>query len=235
MILPLQTEACEPVDLGVWKPLNDPCENWRAESVKAAEVANGEIEIAVKGTCREAAGGYVMRLDAAGQIKVSYDFESRVVENPRQWGMVFFAPNHFATLDWNRTAQWSFYPAGHIGRATGTATARVSMSRLAYANHKPDHAWALDATELGGNDFSGTKVAIREASLANRSNKLRVISDGHQSVRAFIDRDRAGLLVTGFHSGGGDGFFSVHFAAERKPLNPGTRLSDTIQLRLAGD
>jgi beta-galactosidase/beta-glucuronidase len=235
MILPLQNEACEPVDLGIWNPLNNVCENWKAESVEARESRDGAIEVAVKGSTKEADGGYVIHLDAAGGIKVSYDFSSNVRENPRQWGMVFFAPKIFGTLHWNRTAQWSFYPAGHIGRAVGTATAHIATGIQPYATHLPLKAWPLDATELGGNDFSSTKVAIHEASLTDRSNRLRVTSDGHQSIRAFLKDDRIGLLVAGFHSGGGDGFFSMHFAAERKPLNSGSKLSDTIQLRLADD
>jgi hypothetical protein len=235
MILPLQSEACEPVDLGLWKPLNNVCENWKAQSVEASECADGAVEVAVNGSCNEAAGGYVIRLDAAGGIKVRYDFSSGVEENPRQWGMVFFAPEPFQTLHWSRAAQWSCYPPGHIGRPAGTARARVASGGQPCAARKPAHAWPLDATVLGGNDFSGTKVAIREASLAGPSGRLRVISDGHQSVRAFMDGGRAGLLVAGFHSGGGDSFFEPHFAAERKPLHPGSRLSDTIQLRLAGD
>ncbi len=223
------------MDLGVWKPLNNVCENWKAQSVEAGECADGAVEVAVNGSCKEAAGGYVVRLDAAGGINVRYDFSSSVEDNPRQWGMVFFAPEQFQTLHWNRAAQWSCYPPGHIGRPDGTAGARIADGGQPYAARKPAHPWPLDATVLGGNDFSGTKVAIREASLAGPSSKLRVISDGHQSVRAFMDGGRVGLLVAGFHTGGGDIFFDTHFAAERKPLHPGDRLSDTIQLRLAAD
>jgi hypothetical protein len=63
-----------------------------------------------------------------------------------------------------------------------------------------------------------------------------VLSDGHQSIRAFLQAgDQTGLLVTGFHSGGGEGFFDTHFAAERRPLKPGAKLSDTIQLRLTSE
>jgi hypothetical protein len=117
----------------------------------------------------------------------------------------------------------------------GTATARLATGHQPYAVHHPDHVWSLDATELGGNDFSSTKVGIHEASLAGRAGQLRVLSDGHQSIRAFQAGDQAGLLVTGFHSGGGEGFFDPHFAAERQPLRPGSKLSDTIQLRLAAE
>jgi len=235
MILPLQTEACEPVDLGVWKPLNHVCENWQAESVAARECADGEMELAVKGSSKEADGGYVIRFAAAGGVKVSYHYSSQVEENPRQWGMVFLTPKTFGTLAWQRTAQWSFYPADHIGRTAGTVLARMATGNQPYATQPPRQAWPQDATVLGGNDFSSTKVAIREASLGDRSSRLRVFSDGHQSIRAFVDGDHTGLLVTGFHTGGGDRFFARHFAAERKSLKLGTQLSDLIELELTED
>jgi len=234
MILPLQNEACAPVDLGVWKPLNDVCKNWKTESVEARKSGEGTVEIAVKGSSAEADGGYVIHLDAAGGIKVNYRFSANVKANPRQWGMVFFAPKSFGTLAWQRAAQWSFYPADHLGRATGSAIAHLATGNQPYATHPPKLTWPQDATVLGGNDFSSTKVAIHAASLAGRSGRLRVISDGHQSVRAFLAGDHAGLLVTGFHTGGGDGFFATHLAAERRPLKPGAPLADTIQLQLSG-
>jgi hypothetical protein len=235
MDLPLQTEACEPVDLGVWKPLNNVAEHWRAESVEGRENADGTVEITVRGSSLEANGGLVMHLDAAGEINLSYNFSAKVQVNPRQWGMVFFAPRRLDTLAWRRTAQWSFYPAGHIGRPVGTAHACQATDHRPYATQPPGHAWSQDATELGGNDFCSTKVSIQEAALAGPSARLRVISDGHQSVRAFLEGEQTGLLVTGFHSGGGEGFSDVHFASERRPLKIGSKIADTIQLRLAKD
>jgi len=235
MVLPLQDEACEPVDLGIWKPLNNVCENWKAGSVTATQNMDGSVVVTVNGSSTEANGRYQIHLDTAGGIKVSYDFASNISENPRQWGMVFFTPKDFETLHWNRKAQWSFYPADDIGRPIGTAIARVASNNAPYATHSPGHTWSQDATELGGNDFSSTKVAIHKASLAAGSVALQVVSDGHQSIRAFIADDQAGLLVTGFHTGGGDGFFGAHFAAERRPLKPGSRLADMIQLRLSDD
>ncbi len=235
MILPLQSEKCEPVDLGLWKSLNNLCENWKAETVEAKTTSDGGVEIVVKGSSKEADGRYVIDLDAAGGIKVSYNYASNLNENPRQWGMVFFTPETFCTLAWQRAAQWSVYPADHIGRAAGTATARVATRIQPYATQPPGQSWPMDATVLGGNDFSSTKVGIHETTLANRSSQLRVLSNGHQSVRAFREGGHTGLLVTGFHTGGGDGFFSTHLTTERKPLKPGTPLVDTIQLRITGE
>ncbi len=232
MILPLQSEACEPVDLGVWKPLNNVCDNWQAKSVTAAEAHDGKGTVTVAGANQAADGGYVIHLDAAGAVQVSYNFVSKLKENPRQWGVVLFAPQPFRTLDWQRHSQWSFYPAENIGRPVGSAKARPETIHRPYAMQSPDHAWSQDATELGGNDFSSTKVAIREASLVSQASQLKVTSDGHQSVRAFLAGERTGLLITGFHSGGGDSFFNTHLAKERQLLNPGSKLSDTIQVQL---
>lgn len=233
MILPLQTEACEPVDLGVWKPLNNVCEHWQAESVSATNANNGTVEVFVKGSCKEAAGSYSIRLDNAGQIQVRYHFASRVKENPRQWGMVFFAPKIFNTLNWKRHAQWTVYPANHIGRPVGTATAKVALGAKPYPTRRPDHDWSQDATELGGNDFSSTKRSILNASLSGSAGTISVASDGHQSVRAFVEHGWTGLLVAGFDTGGGDGFFAGHFAAERRPLHAGAAISDDILLQLS--
>ncbi len=235
MVLPLQTEECEPVDLGIWKPLNNVAEDWRAESIGVAAGAGGTVDITVSGTNALATGGYVIRLDAAGGIRVTYGFKMLDRLNPRQWGVVFFTPKGFDTLAWNRTAQWSYYPPGHIGRAAGTAVAQVAKADRPYAVKRPANPWSLDATALGGNDFTSTKVAIRLASLADGSRQLRVTSDGHQAVRAFVAGRQAGLLVAGFHTGGGDGFFGTHLAAERRPLKPGSPLADTVQLRLTDE
>ncbi len=233
MILPLQTEACEPVDLGVWKPLNNVCENWQADSVQAHPMADGAVEIVVKGSCTDADGGYTLHLDAGGKVQLHYAFKSRVSENPRQWGMVFFTPKNFDTLAWNRQAQWTAYPANHIGRPAGTAHAHVAAVSQPYATQKPKSEWSLDATILGGNDFTSTKRGILQAALGSSHESLAIVSDGHQSIRAFVAGEQAGLLVAGFHTGGGDGFFGTHFATERRPLQIGTPLADTINLQLS--
>jgi len=132
-----------------------------------------------------------------------------------------FMRQHDMTFD-KLPANWKQAP--HFGNAM--------VGSMLYAVQRPGNLWPLDATGLGGNDFSSTKVGIQEASLADRTSNLRVISDGHQSVRAFRDGEQTGLFVTGFHTGGGDRFFSRRLAAERKPLNDGSEIADTITLHL---
>ena len=95
MMLPLQSEKCQPVDLGLWKPLN---------GTATASQAEGSIT-----------------LDPQGRdMHVKYDFISKVDMNPRQWGLVFYLPRSCDTLSWLRDAQWSHYPritlAGPVGR-----------------------------------------------------------------------------------------------------------------------
>jgi hypothetical protein len=147
--------------------------------------------------------------------------------------MVFFAPKTFHTLDWQRRAQWTVYPDDHIGRPAGTAAAQVALAAKPYPSRQPDCAWSQDGTELGGNDFSSTKRSVLNASLASAAAMISVVSDGQQSVRAFVEDGRTGLLVAGFDTGGGDGFFASHFAAERRPLSVGAQISDAIHLQLS--
>ena len=86
---------------------------------------------------------------------------------------------------------------------------------------------------LGGNDFASTKAFIRQATLEDKDGYgIRVVSNGRQSVRAFVDGDRVGLLVAGFHTGGGDSFFSPHFGKERRPIKKGDHLKDEVILEL---
>ena len=207
MLLPLQSEACAPVDLGVWKPLNN--------------LAGTNVS------------GSVTLLPSGNVLRIKYDFISKIAVNPRQWGLVLHLIRTCDTLMWRRAAQWSLYPPGHIGRPEGIAHAQAAMDVPPYPAREPGHPWPADPTVLGGNDFASTKAFVHEASLKDRDGYgLRVVSDGHQAVRAFVDGDRIGLLVTGFHTGGGDTFFNPHFAQERQPIRAGTHLSDEVRVEL---
>ena len=209
MMLALESGNCQPVDLGIWKPTN---------GTAAASQAEGSIALERQGR----------------SLRVKYDFVSKVDMNPRQWGLVFYLPRRCESLSWSRVAQWSCYPADHIGRPEGQARATGEAGLPPYANRDPGRPWSADPTTLGGNDFASTKAFIRQAALKDKDGYgISVISDGRQSVRAFVDGDHIGLLVAGFHTGGGDGFFSPHFGKERRPIKKGDHLKDEVVLELA--
>jgi len=207
MLLPLNDAGCAPVDLGVWTPLND--------------LAGTNVS------------GAVTLTPSSSVLRIKYDFVSKEEVNPRQWGLVLYVDRRCDTLTWRRAAQWSLYPPDHIGRPEGVARARAQADLPPYPARQPGHPWSADPTGLGGNDFASTKACIREAALQNREGYgIRVRSDGRQAVRAFVDGDRIGLLVAGFHTGGGDGFFNPHFAQERQPVQPGAHLRDEVRVEL---
>ena len=205
MLLPHSKEACSPVDLGIWKPLNTLATN---------NEVTGSISLKPNGSL----------------LNIAYDFTANVTVNPRQWGLVLYLPRRYDTLAWQRDAQWSFYPSDHIGRPAGTAHANARAQLPPYARQVPSCPWSADPTDLGGNDFTSTKAFIREATLHDHDGYgVRVISDGHQCVRAFVDGERVGLLVTGFHCAG-DSFESSFI--EHKPIKKGDHLKDKLVLEL---
>jgi len=97
-------------------------------------------------------------------------------------------------------------------------------------NVKPNQAWAFDQNELGTNDFRSTKMNITNASLANGSEKVIVISDGSQSIRCWLANDKINLLIASYSNMGAEGFFRTHAELIDRPLKPGDYISGTVQL-----
>ncbi len=215
---------------------SDTCHNWRAKSVSARETAEG-IEVRIVGAYDEAAGSFVLRFAQGSVIELGYEFT--VTEpgrcDPRQIGVVFDLPAGADTLSWRRRAEWSFYPNDHIGRPQGTARALVdprTLCGLAGPRSEPNWPWKDDANRYGTNDFRSTKRNILEASLARRDGGgLRVLSDGSQHVRAWVDAGRVRLLVADYSNEGAAPFFSEH-VVPRRPLEPGSRVQGTVRLEL---
>lgn len=212
------------------------CDNWHAESV-AVERESDAIQVRVVGSYDEAHGGFSLRFMGDGSVEVNYAFVVNRAINPRQWGVVFDAPARLDTLRWERRAQWTAYPDDHIGRPIGTARARaqhrdgVEMPRMEMTS-----PWSLDTSDMGSNDFRSTKFHIQRASLTDADGQgFEIIPKGAESsLRAWIDGERTHVLVAGFHTGGADGFFATHFAAERRPLATGQgRVEGSFALRPA--
>lgn len=232
-VLPLRGEECQPVDLGTWPPLNDPCSGWKAESVAVSDGTNGLRILRVRGACDGFSGAYTVSASPAGELAVDYRFAAGAKVDPRQWGMILRLPASFRRLAWERDGQWSLYPPDHIGRTRGEAIAAVAQTDRPYPNPRPDRPWKDDPTPLGGNDFSATRTGLRWLELTDdRGHGVRLEGSGDLAARVFVDGNGTGLFVCGFHTGGGDRFFNPHFAAERKPLKTGDILEGRFRLRL---
>jgi hypothetical protein len=234
MALPLTVDSAAPVDLTQFGPLNTPCQGWSPRSVTAAENGDGSIVIRAEGSYTNFEGKWSLRITSTGELELQYDFTIQNALNPRQAGMVFYVARECDTLSWERLTPWSAYPKDHIGRPVGSAKANPNEARhIIHLDAAPRNPWSLDTTALGTADFRSTKEHIFAASLRGPGGReVAVVSDGAQSARAFVDGARIGWLIARLNTGGGDGFFSAHHRADRRPLKAGGHIADTIRLQL---
>jgi beta-galactosidase len=233
MILPLSSDECKPDYRTDVVPLNSTCAEPAVREVKAVTGRDGKTRLEIGVKYREADGTMALSSNDGRSLTIEYTFTLLQDINPRQWGVVVSVPAGFDRLVWTREGQWTTYPDDHIGRLTGEAVAdpapRPSVADL---RHRPSHPWSLDAMEMGSNDFRSTKRDVINASLRSRTGDgVAIVSDSLRSIRAFVDSAGTGLLIAGYSTGGGEGFFAPHYARERKPLKTGDTIRDRMVLR----
>jgi beta-galactosidase len=215
---------------------SNPCRNWKATSVKAVE-KDADVEVRVEGAYTEAKGSYTLKFGKDGVVSVRYAFhvtdQGRC--NPRQIGVVFTLPSGCDTLSWRRKAFWSDYPEDHIGRIQGTATATVKdvpLCGFAGPRVKPSWSWSQDGNKFGTNDFRSTKMNIFEASLRSaEGNGVRVLSDGSQHVRSWMDGNGVRLLAADFVNEGDPQSFAEELLPHRL-LSPGAAVEGVVRIEI---
>ncbi|MDX9976363.1 MAG: DUF4981 domain-containing protein, partial [FCB group bacterium] len=216
MMPPLKSDACEPKYRAGIAPLNAMCANARVESVTADGAA-----VVVRVCYDEAEGEYRLAADSAGRLRLGYRFVVSREFQPRQVGVVLDLPRACDTLEWQRKAQWSVYPLDHIGRARGKARAFPEANG----------PWALDTTALGSADFRSSKDEILSASLSGTDGAgLRLVSDGHQTARAFVDGEHVRWLVAGYSNAGRG--FQTGLDGREITLKPGDVVEDEVVLEI---
>jgi beta-galactosidase len=219
--------------------LQPPVMNWTTSNVEA-QVEGCSVVIRASGSYPDYSGAYTARIDGSGRLTMDYRFEFSGAEaRVREIGLLFDAPATANILHWKHKTQWSYYPDGHIGRPQGSAPAFRDASAWPKAiwGETPPWPWELDATAEGTNDFRSSKFNILWASLTNAQDQgLRVDSDGRQTVRAWVDRDRVRLLVSDFANGGSEVFLrDTHWTREQKTLHKGDVISGTVRLSVNGE
>jgi beta-galactosidase len=215
---------------------SDPCHDWKAASV-VAQTTDSAVKVRIEGEYAEAKGRFELTFDRAGAILVHYRFtvSEKGKCDPRQIGLVFDLPGECQTISWRRRAFWSSYPDDHIGRCEGTAGAfekGVPLSGLAGPRVKPTWSWSRDGSTHGSNDFRSTKMNVIEASLlSTKGNGLRVLSDGSQHIRSWVDGDRVRLLVADYANEGAPLCFN-EYVAPRRPLHAGSLVVGTVRIEI---
>ena len=111
------------------------------------------------------------RMDDAGDIEYRYEFKYNGKDLwVREIGLDFELPLDFDRLRWDRNAEFSYYPADHIGRPLGEAVAHPAVPQTVPAGDRP---FGLDDHQLGCNDFRSVKRHIYTASLTNKEGEGR--------------------------------------------------------------
>jgi beta-galactosidase len=234
MILPLNraggTQMTEEVQ--GFAPFTDSCTE-RTVSAVTIERDEDQVIIDVRDQYTQARGGYRLRIDGQGKLDIEYRYELLEAINPRQWGMVVTVSRQCDTLAWQRKGLWTQYPSAHIGRLQGRARAFAGTESCGPLGprRRPDHAWALDNSVWGTNDFRSTKENIYMAQLLNHADRgVTVLAHGHQHVRAWVADSEIFCLIADYSNAGAEGFFRSHAAVEDRPLKEGDRINGEIRL-----
>jgi beta-galactosidase len=236
MILPLTGEGRGVQMTGEnqqFDPFTDVCKNRVVKEVKVSKMKN-ELTVSISDEYEEAFGVINYHYFANGKITADYKYTLKKDINPRQWGMVFNLPASYNELNWTRKGQWNYYPADHIGRLTGKAKllSDVEVSGAAGPSRQPGNSWSTDRNEMGTNDFRSTKMNIKEASLNDGADSLRIQSDGAQHLRAWKNGQNIEVLVAGYSNMGAERFFRPHAEKMDRPLKAGDVIQDKIQLQI---
>lgn len=233
MALPLTGGGCYPNHNANTPIYNDLCTEWKPVKTEARK--EGEhVKITVEGSYKEFTGNYTLTLNANGELSVEYHFNALQDVNPRQWGLVFDAPDSYNTTFWRRKGMWSVYPADHISRPVGRASLfYAGLPQQVNPRIQPSWSWSKDFNELGSNDFRATRRNIWYAGLDNADgNKITVRSNGEQHWRSWLDKEKVRFLVADFVTAGNEMFLEGYYAPYRKPIKTGDQIEGLIQLRV---
>jgi beta-galactosidase len=163
---------------------------------RAAVAADGAITVPLEGGAWD--GAMTVRVtgkEATFDYACTYSGDGRF--NVREVGLAFDLPADLTDLWWDRKADWSAYPAGHIGRARGYAQSAAGPANPL----SPASRWEDDTTPAGTNDYRSTKRSVLAAGVTDGRSSVTVLSDGSQHVRASIVDGAPVLHVLDWYGG----------------------------------
>ena len=233
MALPLTGGGCYPNHNANTPIFNDLCSEWEVKTIEA-ERQGEDVIVKVSGTYKEFSGSYELKINANGELSVSYAFDALQDVNPRQWGLVFEAPASFDKTFWRRKGMWSVYPSDHISRPVGEASLFYEgIPAKVNPRMEPAWSWSMDYNELGSNDFRSTRRNIWYAGLKDQTGStITVRSNGEQHWRSWLANDKIRFLVADFVTAGNEMFLEGYYAPYRKPLKKGDHIGGEISVRV---
>jgi hypothetical protein len=148
----------------------------------------------------------------------------------REIGLAFDLSPSLSDLWWHRLADWTAYPAGHIGRPRGYAPSAPAPADPL----RPAERWEQDTTPSGTNDYRSAKRSILAAGVTDGRQSVSVLSDGSQHVRATIADGGPVLHVLDWYGGvpltmDTEHIWTAYFGTGRR-IKRGTTLQGRIVL-----
>jgi hypothetical protein len=198
--------------------------NWQCTSLKR----HGDT-VTLTGKYAEAEGAYRYRFLADDRVEIGYRFtwlgkRTRV----RELGIAVSLPREWDRLQWERDAEWNWYPADHIGRPIGQTVAFPDpRATKAGPWELPTWPWAHDATAAGCKDFRSTKRFIRRFALGD----FAFEADGDRHARAHIADNRIIAQCCHFTGRSAEEFMAGEDDGELW-LEPGAVIESTVTCRI---
>ena len=218
-----------------WPGHAEPYPDPRTWALSGADykVEQGQAVLHWNGGYNDFTGGFEIRMDDAGDVQMAYNFKynGKQAFSAREIGLGFELPGDMGRLQWDRNADWTYYPDDHIGRPHGVAMVHSTMPQTVPPGDRPysqdDHPW-------GCNDFRSTKRHIYRASLTNPQGAgILVISDGSDSLRATLGPATLAVKIMNHFDGspGGINEYDGQYGTG-KPIKPGDVLQGVIRFQL---
>jgi beta-galactosidase len=211
-------------------PIPNPL-SWRMRDLDIRE-EGPNVRVRLQGNYEHFEGAYDFLITPGGAMTAHAAFKySGPKLLAREIGLSLSVPRNCDLLRWARQAEWSVYPADHIGRPQGQTRAFAGHSDLV----PPAWPWAQDNSPMGCNDFRSTKRHIDWASISDPAGAgVWVQSNGSQHLRAMVASDRVRVFINDWYGGTHVGLeeWTSNYG-EGKPVEPGQTIESTVHLRFA--
>ena len=214
-------------------PFDGRVSGWTVERVQSSEDA-----VILTGSTETVDGTVSLTPLESGWVRVSYELTLATDVTAREVGLALdLTPGH-ETLSWDRDAYWSVYPADHIGRPIGTATAFPSSERPEGTEDDVSRPWSRSVTPDGSKDFRSTKRYVHVASVtddAGHGLSLQSGSDTHVRAAVTAESVRLFVLSRSLAGSGGEWFDRNASVGENPTLEAGTTLEDSFDVRVGNE
>lgn len=153
---------------------------------------------------------YVIRVNGNGEISTEYTVENNP-QTVHEAGIYYQLSKDLDQLNWKRTAYWTAYPEGHLGRPQGMALKLSQNSDKEQYLSPPVQSWENDTKDFYlfqktgkrknwlpvSNEFRSSKLNILSCSLTCQATGtgILVIGDGRLSARSEVNADASIKLL----------------------------------------